>query len=666
MTRVPVKVEGDHLERLVRPSLRRALSELIWNSVDADASAIEISITENDLGGVDQVEISDDGLGMTHESAVHDFGLLGGSWKRSAQFTRTKKRLLHGKEGQGRWRAFGLGDRVRWFSVAEIDGSRKLTEITGLRNVLSEFDVVDAGDTDKPRGTTAIIDNLHASEVNRLLDGSLSDELAAEFALYLEEYPDVILSLGGTPISPTELQADRTDYEVPSDSYGNATLTVIEWKRPFDRALYLCDPNGIALAHIPPGIQAPGFDFTAYLRWEGFRAHESILMLADLGAPEITPIIEDAKEVLRAHFKERASLVRRAVITEWKAQDVYPFEGDAATPVEQVKRDLFEVVALSASDAINNAEVESRKLSLGLLKVAIEESPSSVRRVLGEVLHLPKDKLDELTLLLDRTSLAAIISSAKIVADRLDFLHSLEVLLFEPENKAALLERRQLHRIVAEETWIFGEEFALAVDDQSLSQVLHKHRELLGRDDVAADVDEKVLDLDGHKAIVDLMLARAIPQSKNQREHLVVELKRPSVKVGDEELTQIRKYAFAVAADERFSKTETQWEFWVVSNELTPYAELEANQTDRPRGLVHDQNGVRIWVKTWAEIIEECAHRLKFVQERLDYSSTRDHAIAYLRETHDRYLPDPLQAEAASPDVGPTPPDTAPETPGSI
>jgi hypothetical protein len=36
------------------------------------------------------------------------------------------------------------------------------------------------------------------------------------------------------------------------------------------------------------------------------------------------------------------------------------------------------------------------------------------------------------------------------------------------------------------------------------------------------------------------------------REHLIVELKAPKVKVGADEITQIEKYAYTVAEDERF------------------------------------------------------------------------------------------------------------------
>ena len=101
-----------------------------------------------------------------------------------------------------------------------------------------------------------------------------------------------------------------------------------------------------------------------------------------------------------------------------------------------------------------------------MLRQAIENSPEELQLILGEVLKLPKRKQEELAELLRDVSLSAIISAAKIVADRLKFLTGLESILFDTESKKRLKERSQLHRIIAQNCWLFGEEYNLSVDDQ--------------------------------------------------------------------------------------------------------------------------------------------------------------------------------------------------------
>lgn len=189
-----------------------------------------------------------------------------------------------------------------------------------------------------------------------------------------------------------------------------------------------------------------------------------------------------------------------------------------------------------------------------------------------------------------------------------------------------------MHRLLAPQTWIFGEQFALSVDDQSLTEVLRKHLEASERTDI--DLATSVLRPDGKRGIVDLMLSRRIPSGhENEREHLVVELKRPKTVIGSKELAQIKQYALAVAADERFRAVSAKWEFWLVANEYDAVVKAEANQTNRPQGLVldNDEPRLRVRVKTWGQLLEENRGRLQFVQERLGYEPDHEDALHRLK-----------------------------------
>ena len=112
----------------------------------------------------------------------------------------------------------------------------------------------------------------------------------------------------------------------------------------------------------------------------------------------------------------------------------------------------------------------------------------------------------------------------------------IRALLFDAESKKRLKERSQLHRIIAQNCWLFGEEYNLSVDDQSLTEVLRKHRKLLGDNTV---IDERVKHVSKERGIVDLVLSRAIRRHKaDELTHLVVELKAPKVKIDRDEITR--------------------------------------------------------------------------------------------------------------------------------
>jgi hypothetical protein len=208
---------------------------------------------------------------------------------------------------------------------------------------------------------------------------------------------------------------------------------------------------------------------------------------------------------LREHFRRRTAEGAVDLVEAWKRDRIYPYENEPTNILETTERQIFDVVALNVNTYLpdfERADPKSKRLALCLLKHALEDSPTAVRRIMEDVLELRKDKQEEFAQLLERTSLGAIINAAKIVADRLDFLKGLEYLLYDPENKRTLLERTQLHRILADHTWIFGEEFHLTVDDQSLTEVLRKHWQLLGR--TADDLDPIAVE-GKERGIVDLM-----------------------------------------------------------------------------------------------------------------------------------------------------------------
>lgn len=636
MTHFSVEVQEDHIRRLIGRPLP-GLAELIWNSLDADADHVHVKLVRNDLGGLDAVRVEDDGHGMSFMDASAVFRSLGGSWKQYSVTTRTQKRRMHGAEGKGRFRAFGIpAAQVRWETV-EAGVERSMVEVVTERSSLRDGEVRDPVPTDRPAGTTVVLEGI-SDDVPALDVAQALPRLTTEFALYLGQYPSIELTYDGVAIDPREVQDARERYDL--DVATDTSLTVIEWSlRDVGRLIHLCTPEGVALSNVRAGVQAPGFEYSAYLTSPLIAEHAADLGLAEADHPVIGPLIAAAQGKLREHFRRRAAETRETVIAEWKREELYPYQGEAQTPVEEARREIFDAVVVNAAAVVNASnDAGSKRLSLSLIREALETGPSAIRRVFREVLNLPEERLAELDELLDRTSLSAIISASRKITDRLEFVAGLEAVLFDDESRRTLKERSQLHRIVAAEPWIFGEQYGLAVDDQSLTTLLRRHIGLLGRTDLIEE-DQEILGLDGRRRI-DLMLARAIPQRENSQHHLVVELKRPSVVIGAPELTQITQYADTVEADERFDRHRTKWDFFLISNALDDYAKRQASQQNRDPGEVYRGDNIHVWALSWSEVIQDAKHRLKFVQEALDYMASGEAALEYLRKHHAGRLPD--------------------------
>jgi hypothetical protein len=129
-----VQVERDHLRKLANATPIQAVAELIWNSVDADATRVDLEI-DSDGVAMRSVTIRDNGHGIPHTNVETLFGKLGGSWKAHGSRSKTKGRMLHGKEGKGRFKALALG-RVADWTVRYQDGHKLLGyKITIIRAI---------------------------------------------------------------------------------------------------------------------------------------------------------------------------------------------------------------------------------------------------------------------------------------------------------------------------------------------------------------------------------------------------------------------------------------------------------------------------------------------------------------------------------------------------
>lgn len=641
--RFAVQVDADQFDRLARPSQPLAgVAELVWNSLDAEAEAVTVSIGRTDLDAVELVVVSDDGHGITYDDAIRDFKLLGGSWKKvgtgGRRLSRNGKRSLHGSQGEGRFRAFALGRTAEWTTVTEgLSGKPERTVITGSMDssefIVSDAEVLATGSL----GTTVRVSNPR-EHAGRLLGVGASTWLITRFAVYLVKYPNVAVVYDGTKLEPSTILDREIDIaldEALGGDHGAPSLRIMEWKpeaTTIKPSLVLCDENGVALHEIEDVDSAGGIRFTGYVTWAGFSVYASDLLLADLGHAVVTPVVEAARRAVREHLDARIGEKHTEILDRWKAEKVYPYTGTPKTPIEEHERRVFDVVAVTAAPAVAK-EPKAAKLSLRLLKSALAESPSALHRVLREVLDLTPDQLADFDQLLEHTTLASIIQTSKLVTDRLDFLGDLEGMLFDADSKSRLLERRQLHRMLANgRTWVFGEDYSLTVDDKGLTKVLEAHLKLLGHD---TTVTEPVRDTDGHTRLVDLMLSKASFKA-SRRQHLVVELKRPTVTLTQTEVAQITNYAVAVTKDEGFKTPDVTWEFWLVGDDLDPVVDELVHGKDQPVGLYKEGANYRIWVRRWAEVLEENRQRLHFYREHLDYQPGAD---AGLDATLAKYLP---------------------------
>ena len=658
MATIKVQAGQSILEGYVKkPSV--GLAELIWNAFDEDARLVTITCAYNDLQGLDEIIVADDGNGMNAERAKQAFSRVGDSWKLMAG-TRSGNgsRIVHGRHGRGRYAAFALGGVARWTSTAQrVEGRLGVVVVTGRRSSLDSFDIVTSDPEPGTDATGTIVSVEQVTpEAIKCFDATneLRQSILIEFALHLDRHRDFTIRFLGENIDPAAVQEHREVITLadPDSWTGEAALTIIEWKlQGVRRAIFLCDADDRVLDEVEARIQAPGSEFTAYLKWHGFNSYEPLGLEDDTDTPR-GRLIAAAREALRDYLSERQRRREAATIQRWRDEGVWPYKEDPATPIQAATRDTFRLVAMAASRTVDESKSgQSKALALRLLKETFENDPEALLPILTDLARLPKSRVDELAQLLQHTTLTQLIQTGREIGSRMDFLSGLTTILFDRQIKRRLLERRQLHRILAHETWIFGEGWTLTGDDERLTKVLRKFLSKLGKDVELAQQREVRLE-DGSDAIPDLVLGRCLQTNADSFEQLVVELKRPRHKLEDDDVSQLRAYASAIVNDEAFAQPNVKWDFWLVGNETTRTVDEQRRQPHLPYGVVQDTGTYRIVVKQWSELISDAHHRLKFVQNSLEYETSHDSGLAYLREKYARFLPTVAsEAEGTSDDT---------------
>lgn len=507
----------------------------------------------------------------------------------------------------------------------------------------SDVKISDPIEVDKNVKAGTIVQAYDIPKKTRRLNESAKTKILETFAFYLHDYKNISLEIDGEKLDPNSIIASIEYFNLDLINYEGkdypCVLRLTEWISSKQKpSTYLSCNHGIPYLTLEMGWNYPNKKYTAYIE------SEAIIEMVNLHGLDLAPMnhsvknnLSLAQEIIKKHFREQEAEKAATLVEQWKQEEIYPYVSENPNVVEKVERQVFDIVASTVShniDKFNHTSKENRKFQFRLLKQALETNPKSLQTIINEVLSLKPGEQDDLAELLKDVSLSSVISASKIVADRLKFINGLENIINSAQGKKNLKERAQLHRMLAQNCWVFGDEFFLSVDDQSLTECLKQHKKLIGE---AVDILEPVEHPTKARGIVDLMLSRTARNNKpHTAHHLVIELKRPKVKIGRNEVVQILEYSDAIRNDSRFSMTKAKWTFIAIS--LDRDMGLDSWYADIENGIISKKDDYEILVKTWAEIFDECKAKLQFFQEQLKYKATAIDGIDHLKKHFPKYV----------------------------
>ncbi|MEI2809531.1 MAG: hypothetical protein V9F00_04840 [Nocardioides sp.] len=461
------------------------------------------------------------------------FGRIGGSWKRFASKTKNDKRGLHGERGEGRLRAFALGNRVTWDSHSiGLDQKVERLEVSGTTSHRDVFRWQTTPAAGVHTGTIVTAENGSQKSLGILESDRTQSALLSHFAPILLNDESLRITYLGKDLDPADEIESSTDYPLPfTDESGKdhqASLRIIEWRTVKHRAIYYGqDAEHFEYEEAAVDVEKQ-FRYSAYVTWDGLD-HDalSLVGLGDMTQEPVGYLWTAARDSIRQHFQSRRRGRRREQLEKWKAEKVYPFEGEPQSETEKAERAIFDVIAGTIAPQIP-VKKDSAKVTLGLLRNALRQDPEELGMLFNEVASLNPEDRETLTRLLGETTMSGIIKAANVVTGRNKFLAGLERLLFPTRSTDTIGERDHLHPMLERELWIFGEQYHLMSSERGLTEMARNHLNLLG---LPSKNVEPVKRWDEKTGRVDLHLAAKMEQFEVAR-HLIVELKAPGITLG--------------------------------------------------------------------------------------------------------------------------------------
>src|SRR5690606_13756538 len=288
----------------------------------------------------------------------------------------------------------------------------------------------------------------------------------------------------------------------------------------------------------------------------------------------------------------------------------YPYQNNEQ-PASKSQEVLFKKVAYLLEDEhqLIQKDDKIRNFLYPLLDKAI--SNGNIEYIFSKVLKLSEEGLEKFQNLLEKTDLEDVVHFASVVADKTEFLDFLHELTYGELSKY-LKERSQLHKIVEDELWLFGENYngtPKLWSDKKIGNILIELREKYFNYE-PTKVDENLIELDegGLNDITDLFFFNEKITDADVKEIMVVELKSPKCAISKKELNQIDDYAFTIEQHSALPNEKVKYKLVLISSRLTKYAKSQVNSRrlnfpDNP--FMYDkktEKNIEVYVMEWSEL----------------------------------------------------------------
>lgn len=612
----------------------RAISEYIWNGFDAKATIIKIDFEfkDQELDTVKEIKVTDNGIGICYEELTSKFKKFYESQKSIVNTKDTD--LTRGKNGYGRFTFHKFARFARWETLYQKDNDIMSYDIKISNDNLKDYSpTLPTKSKEVATGTSVVFNEIFPIISSAFIEKTLIPYLKAEFAWFLELKEEYKIFINGIELDYTSIIDEKENFPIVVKKVTNQEVLFeckfIRWNTKmndeYSRFYFL--NNELELKSTK----------TTLLNKKGDNFWHSIIIINNFfneincdneeddncSQTKLFDNIADRKlfkdlilqlnEFLKSKRRPFLRLQAATLINKYEEEKVFPIFGnndwDKARKqgLEDFVKGLYEVEPA----VFMKLNKEQKRVFLELLNLVMDSGErDSLFKIIDAVVELDSNDRKEFAKILESTRLKQVISTIKLITDRLITLENLKKLVFNHELKAN--EVVNLQTFIEKHYWIFGEEYRMVcAEEVKFEEALRRYVYIL------RGVDEKTYIKHPHKyKEMDLFLAGT--DFRNGKPHnVVVEIKNPSTikQLKSEQLTQLERYMDVILKQDCFNDANEYWTFMLIGQD---YDDIVGRRvTNKYTGLILEGDNFSLYIKKWSEITNEVERRLKYLLDKL-------------------------------------------------
>ncbi|MHD0317593.1 ATP-binding protein [Fusobacterium sp. THCT1E2] len=620
----------------------QAIIEYIWNGIDAKGNLIEVFFSKNELGRIVEIKIVDNGEGIAFEELGNKFKTFNVSDKENQK----NKSDIHGKNGVGRFTFFVLGYEAIWNTTYKLQGKLKKYTITIKEKELNSYVVTEPTESkDDNTGTTVTIrvkDNIIIKEEE------FKERLKEKFIRFLEVKDFINIKINNIDFDYKDkiLFTQKFEKEIKENKKFKFDIKFNIYKENISDESKYCFVNNLnEVQYINSAynrknskfkhqviIKSTFFDEFKILE-DSTKKDEPLFEKDQLYKKVYNTLLLIIKDFL---FNERKKFLKKEsaeLIVSFKKDKVFPEYG--TEPWEKFREketiNFVEELYIYEPKIFTKLNLTQKRTIIRLFDLILSSSErDSLFKILESLVELEQEERDDLKKLLEKSSLQNIIETMKMIEDRYRAVEHLKKLVFNDDLKT--YEVKHIQKVIESHFWIFGEEFNLVTSaEPSFKTALKKYWEDVIRDDLIGTVEHP----DALKEMDIFLCQRDVKNDKIR--NIVVELKRPNIKIGVKQYRQIEDYKEVILSTPQFNGHNEEWIFILIGREFDNSNFIERKyenaKSNGEKFLTDKGINYKIYVKKWSEIISEFEMKHNFLNKKL--SLQRDELINEVNEIQD-------------------------------